>query len=368
MQPKRFLIVSDKFKYTFSSEQIGYLIAQKLQKSNNFAIKVLSVSDGGEGFITAIKQIVNLKFFRHTAYNPLLDPTQTFFAFSGDTAYIESAQTCGIELIPADKRNPMNTTSFGLGEQIKAAINNGAKKIYIGLGGSATNDAGIGMATALGWQFLDKYNRSVIPIGQNLQKVKKIIPPKFNKTYSVKIYAATDVDIFMTDKNGAAYTFAKQKGADYKEVKLLNQGLKNILNIATKTLKLYPKNIAGDGAAGGLGFGLRVFCNAQIISGSDYILNLLKINELIKNYDIIITGEGKFDAQSLNGKITGKICNFAQKHGKKAIVIAGISEFTAAPNCKIYPLFAENVDIQTAKALTEQQLDIVLPKIIAEIR
>lgn len=358
----KILISPDKFKFTFNAKQISFLIKNILQKVNpSFEITTIPVSDGGEGFLDFIESVKTVKQINTIVKNPLFQTINSYFLFdkNNKTAYIEIAKTAGLELLSEKDRNPANTTTYGLGEQILIAKNLEAKNVIIGLGGSATNDAGVGMATALGYNFFDKKGNKIIPIGKNLIKIEKI--KKAVKTEEFKhlnITAITDVDNFLFGKNGAAHIYAKQKGANNSEIIILDNGLQHFNNIILEEKKINLNKIKGAGAAGGLGAGIFYFLNGKIKNGSHYITKQANIEDYIKKSDLIITGEGKLDSQTLNGKIVYKISELAKKHNKKLIIICGYSELSINEiqklgNPEIIPIFNKKTSIPIAKKYTE---------------
>lgn len=364
----KILVVPDKFKFTFSSEEIGNFIKIPLIKLSH-QVETIPVSDGGDGFLESIEKNLFAKRIYHKSLNANFEEIETFFLLKEKTAFLEYSKTCGLALLAEHKRNPMNTSSFGFGLQINEALKHNISKIVIGIGGSATNDAGIGMANALGVRFFDKKDKQLKPIGKNLVDISKIdfsgIKGKFE---NVKVIVASDVKNPLYGKNGAAYSFAAQKGANQEDIRILDRGLRNFASVMHNTINIPFENMQGAGAAGGLGAGLICFLDAKIISGANFILDLYKIEEKIKNADLIITGEGKFDEQSLNGKITGEIIKLANKHKKKAIVIAGTSSITASnENYKIISLFDKSVNIDYAKAKTKKKINDVIIKLLNEI-
>ncbi len=350
----KILVISDKFKFTFSSVEINQLITKALQELNFQNIEQLPVSDGGEGFLDAIEFTnKNTKRIYHKSVNAVFEPIETYFLLDKNTAYIECAKTCGLSQLSENKRNPLWTSTFGLGLQIKEAIKHGAGKIIIGLGGSATNDAGIGLMNALGVRFFDKQGKELKPIGSNLIKIYKIdISNTFNKTNKTEFYCATDVTNLLYGKNGSAYVYAKQKGASEKDVELLDKGLRNFAKVVSKYSKKPLDSKEGLGSAGGIPASLFAFFDAKIISGADLLFKLYNLEKRISENDLIITGEGKFDNQSLQGKIVGKILDITKKYNKKNLVICGCTDFKTDTNFMIIPLFDCNVDLKTAKTET----------------
>ncbi len=359
------LIIPDKFKFTFSSDEIGKLIYRNIQKYINAQIEQVSVSDGGEGFLQSIEAAKKTKRIYLYASNAVLKPVETFFLLENNTAYLELAKTSGLDLLKAEDRNPMYTSSVGLGEQINQAIKKGAQKIIIGLGGSATNDAGMGMASVLGFSFLDKKENILRPFGANMININKIVlPANIESLRKINFLAASDVENYLFGKNGAAFSFAAQKGASKDEIIVLDKGLKNISAIWQKKYEKQETKVKGDGAAGGLSFAIRSFLNGKIISGTDFIFSLLDIENKIAKADIIISGEGKLDAQSFNGKIVGYIYNLTKKYNKRLIIIAGLNKIRSHySNLEIYSLFDSVLEMQSAK----RQTPVVVEKILSSI-
>jgi len=359
----RILIAFDKFKYTFSAEEITHIVAQLLD-SDKYTIWEVPLSDGGEGFLDVIKRYVSAQFIELKTYNAILEVITAPVLVAGRVAFIECANTCGIANLPADKRNPLFTTSFGLGIQIKKLLESeGVSEFYIGLGGSATHDVGIGMAAALGYRFIDVYKRELKPIGKNLIEINHIVFPKSFPS-GVKFTGVCDVRNPLLGENGAAYTFAQQKGAREYEIQLLEKGTKNISEKIRQYLKQNIGYGAFEGAAGGLGAGIKAFLRGKLISGAQFVFKLADIEHKIKNADVIITGEGRLDKTSFKGKLTGEIYKLAVKYHKKLIVICGsLYGDIDLPNLEIYPLFYEKVPISIAKKLTPQRIKLVMNNI-----
>lgn len=274
------------------------------------------------------------KIIREKVTGPLGEKITAEYGIGQDKEYgkfavIEMASAAGLVLVPENKRNPFFTTTFGVGELVKKALDKNARKIFIGMGDSATNDGGAGLAQALGVRFLDK-NKKVVKGtrqtgigGKDLLKIRYIdisgIDPRIEKT---EFIALSDVKNPLTGKNGASYVFSPQKGATQSMVKVLDRALSNYMSVIKKELNK-KINIQGAGAAGGLGAGLIAFLNAKIISGVDTIIKLTNLEEKIKNSDFVITGEGKLDEQTASGKVPVGIAKLAKKYGVPVIAIAG---------------------------------------------
>ncbi len=352
----KILIAPDKFKETFDAKKIASLISETLKSYGHDTI-VQPMSDGGDGFLDAIENKLDVIRIDSETFDPLMRKITTYFLFDpqNKTAYIELAKTGSLSLLAEEERNPFYTTTYGLGVQIKQALELGSGKIYIGLGGSSTNDAGIGMAAALGWQFLDARGRKLEPIGLSLPLITKFdVPSNLPKA---EIIACADVNNPLYGKRGAAQVYARQKGASRWQVDYLDNGLKHIALLIRETLKTEVANVPGSGAAGGTGAGIIAFLNGKIVSGARFVADLVEINKLIRQSDIVVTGEGKFDKQSLYGKVVGEIISRAANYGKPAVIVAGMCEHTQLQKqVKLICLFEEKQDIMTLKKLTPKVL------------
>jgi len=321
----KYLVAPDKYKGSFDALVASEIIKEAIVEVDKGAeVFQLPLADGGEGTLTALSKIFGAKIEELEVNDPLFRKIKSRIGFFEDKAIIEMAECSGLLLLKDEERNPLYTTTYGVGELIKYAISKEVKEIIIGIGGSATNDAGTGMLSALGMKFLDENGNELKPIGENLMKIKKIDDSEFLKdVYKVKFTVLCDVTNPLYGENGAAYVFAPQKGADENAVKLLDMGLRNFANVAKEYLGKDLSLSSGAGAAGGLGFALLAFLNAQYVSGIDYILSASRAEEHVKWADIIITGEGRFDRQSLSGKSTIGIARLGAKFGKMVIVVSG---------------------------------------------
>ncbi len=321
----KYLVAPDKYKGSFDALVASEIIKEAIVEVDKGAeVFQLPLADGGEGTLTALSKIFGAKIEQVEVNDPLFRKIKSRIGFFEDKAIIEMAECSGLLILKDEERNPLYTTTYGVGELIKYSISKGVKEILIGIGGSATNDAGTGMLSALGMKFLDENGHELKPTGENLIKIKKIDDSEFLKdVQKVKFTVLCDVTNPLYGENGAAYVFAPQKGADENAVKLLDEGLKNFANVAKEYLGKDISLSSGAGAAGGLGFALLAFLNAQYVSGIDYLLFASNAEEHVKWADIIITGEGRFDRQSLSGKSTIGIARLGAKFGKMVIVISG---------------------------------------------
>jgi glycerate kinase len=323
------LIVPDKFKGSISANDVCDAIEKGIYNVDPSILTTkIPLADGGEGSLTALENSIKFKRIYLEVKDPLFRAIKAFYGFINNTAYVEMASASGLQLLTKDEQNPMRTTSYGTGEIILDAVKKGVKKIYLFIGGSATNDCGIGIASALGYKFHDEFGNELKPIGKNLNKIKSIDNSLAISLESIEVNVLTDVNNLLYGKNGAAYVYAKQKGANEEEIKELDNGLVNIANVIETNFKIDVSKIHGSGAAGGVGAGAAVFCNAKIKSGIDSIMSLLNIENHIKMSDLVITGEGKLDRQTLEGKVVKGVMNLCKKNNKPLGIICGVSTLT----------------------------------------
>ncbi|QZY54425.1 glycerate kinase family protein [Crassaminicella profunda] len=323
---KKIVISPDSFKGTMDSIEVCNIIEKGIKNIiQNVKVIKIPIADGGEGTVDAFIHAVGGEKVKVKVKGPLWDEIEAFYGIlsDGETAVIEMASASGLPLVE-DRKNPMLTTTYGTGQLMMHALNQGCKKIIIGIGGSATNDGGIGMATALGAKFLDDMGNEIDLNGGGLKNLEKIdVSGITNKLQNCEVVAACDVDNPLFGLNGAAYVFSPQKGADEKMVKELDENLRNFAGILYRDLDIDVQNIQGSGAAGGLGAGLVAFAGAKLQSGIKIILDIVKFDEIILDADFVITGEGRIDGQSLRGKVPIGIAEKAVKYNVPVIAIVG---------------------------------------------
>ena len=321
------VIAIDSFKGSLTSTEAGKAIADEIQKHfPKCSTEIIPIADGGEGMLTVMLNTIGGKTQHLTAHNPCMERIQTSYGISadGNSAFIEMASISGLPLIRKEQQNPMETTTYGTGEIIRDALEKGCTRLIIGIGGSATNDAGIGMLQALGFEFLDKNQQPLGLGGKVLEKIAFISTQKVHPiTKNAHFIVACDVQNPFFGPNGAAAIYARQKGADDAMIEELDRGMQAfaqvILQETGKDISMTP----GSGAAGGMGGGLLAFLNAELRSGADLLLDLCQFETKIEEADIIITGEGRMDQQSLMGKIPGKILEAGKRKGIPVIAFAG---------------------------------------------
>lgn len=325
------LVAPDKFKGSLSAKEACAAIERGLLKSDSsLSIRHMPMADGGEGTSELLTEHSKGTLVSIKVSDPLFRKITASYGVSGDgsTAFIEMARASGLALLTKSERNPLKTSTYGTGELIADAINRGVEKIVLTLGGSATHDAGLGMAAALGAEFLNQKNEILSPTGENLIHLDKIQFDKFILTQKkLSFLVLCDVDNELYGENGAALVYAPQKGADEESVRLLDAGLRNFERVARHQCK-QEVNFKGAGAAGGLGAGAQLFLKAQFFKGIDFILQSLQTEEQIQWADLVITGEGKMDTQTLSGKVVMGVAQLATRYNKPVMAIVGKNELT----------------------------------------
>lgn len=302
----KFLFASDSFKGTLSSEKIIELLDRSAQKIFPGCETVgVPIADGGEGTVDAVIAVTHGEYRNMTVHGPLMELREsTYGEFHGDTAVIEMAAASGLPMVPVELRDPRRTTTYGTGELLKDALDKGYRKIAVAIGGSATNDGGMGAMRALGIRFLDEQGAELEGTGGDLIHVSRIdlsgIHPAVKET---EFTVMCDVSNPLTGKDGATYTFGKQKGGTPEILDALEAGMKNYADVILKETGVDVDQIAGAGAAGGLGAALCVFLNATLKSGIETVLDLMDFDQLLNGVDAVITGEGRIDWQSAFGKV-----------------------------------------------------------------
>lgn len=323
---QNFILVPDSFKGTLSAIEVCNIMKSSIKKLYKDAnIISVPVADGGEGTVDAFLYALGgekKSVWVSDAFNEQKILAH-YAMLKDDIAVIEMATCAGLPLVK-NRLEPDKTTTFGVGELIIDAVNSGAKKIILGLGGSATNDGGCGMASALGVKFKDEQDQEFIPTGGTLSQIYKIdMNNIYSKIKDVEFISMCDVDNPLCGRLGASAVFAPQKGADEDMVKLLDEGLAHLAKIIKRDLHIEVKDIKGAGAAGGLGAGSIAFLQSKLTKGIDVILDTIKFDELVSKADIVFTGEGKFDSQSLHGKVVMGVANRSQKYKTPVIVVTG---------------------------------------------
>lgn len=328
---KKIVVASDSFKGSFTSREISTIVSEAVSEVFPDCQTVcLEIADGGEGTIDALCRFLGGSRIEVSVSDPLGKPVVAEYAIvngpgEGPTAVIEMSKASGLPLVPERLRNPMLTTTFGTGELILDALGRGCKHFLIGIGGSATNDGGTGMLAALGWRFLDSDGNELPPVGASLGKIGSIDSSGKNPALDgCSFVTACDVDNPFCGPDGAAFVFAPQKGAGPEEVILLDKGLESFSSVILASTCVDVKEIPGAGAAGGLGGALLAFLGARLTPGAEMVLEAIGFDSLAEGADLVITGEGRMDFQTLKGKAPLCVLHHATRLGIPTVSLAGI--------------------------------------------
>lgn len=321
------VIAPDSYKGSLTAIEVAQAIQKGIKKVDTGIVTVLiPMADGGEGTVQSLVDASLGRIVELSVHDPLFRKIKSFYGIMGDgkTAVIEMAAASGLPLLAQGERNPMKTTSYGTGELIKDALDKGCTNIIIGLGGSATNDGGCGMAQALGVRFIDAIGKDIGFGGQELSKIQTIdISEIDRRIQSVQFIAACDVDNPLCGEMGASEVYGRQKGANDNDILTLDNGLAHFANLVKQQLNVDIKDIPGAGAAGGLGAGVMVFLNASLERGIDIVIKANHLSEKMNNTDLAITGEGRIDSQTAFGKTPFGVAQVAKQKGIPVIAIAG---------------------------------------------
>ncbi|MEG0878265.1 MAG: glycerate kinase [Oscillospiraceae bacterium] len=373
---KKIILIPDSFKGTMSSEEICDIMATSIKKAyTNAQITAIPVADGGEGSVDAFlcavggeKKYLNVK-------GPYFEEMSAFYGVidGGATAVIEMAACAGLPLVGDDK-NPCKTTTFGVGQLINAAVAEGCKKIILGLGGSATNDVGAGAAAALGVKFTNAEGKEFIPTGGTLCQVEHIdISGISNAVRSTEIITMCDIDNPLYGENGAAYIFAPQKGADDAMVRLLDDGLMHIAKVIKSDLGQDVAQLKGAGAAGGMGCGMVAFLGSRLQMGIETVLDTVGFNALLKDADMVFSGEGKIDSQSMRGKVVIGVARRTKKANVPLVAIVGdigdnIEAAYAEGVSAVFSINRVAVEYKHAKLRAKSDLALTMDNLLGFIR
>ncbi len=369
---KKAVLIPDSFKGTVSSTRVCELMAERIEKIfPGCAVQSIPVADGGEGsvdaFLTAVggekvtKQVTGPWFEQCSGYYGLID--------NGATAVLEMAAAAGLPMV-GDHKDPRGTTTFGVGELLADAARSGAKRLVIGLGGSATNDGGCGAAAAAGVKFYNAAGESFVPVGGTLKDIERIDmsmrDPAFDK---VEIVTMCDIDNPMYGETGAAYIFGPQKGADPEMVKFLDQGLRHLSEVIKRDVDVDVADMPGAGAAGAMGAGMVAFFGSRLQMGIETVLDTVEFDKAIADADIIFTGEGKIDSQSLRGKVVIGVARRAAKQDKPVIAIVGGADYDVDAAygegvTAIFPINRLPQDFSVLKEHSEENLGFAVENVL----
>ncbi|NLT95326.1 MAG: glycerate kinase [Clostridia bacterium] len=324
---KKIVIAPDSFKGSMSAMEVCDAVEKGIRAVlPTAAIVKVPMADGGEGTVETLVKATNGKIVKINVLDPLGNEVESKFGILGDgrTAVIEMALASGLTMVPLEKRNPLVTTTYGTGQLIKGALDYGCREFIIGIGGSATNDGGVGMAQALGVKFLDKNGQEIGFGGGSLRDLEHIdlgsIDPRIKES---NFKVACDVDNPLCGPKGASYVFGPQKGATPEMVKILDENLLHLAEVINRDVGVKVENEPGAGAAGGLGAGLMAFCNARLKRGVELVIEATGLEEKIKGADLVITGEGQMDFQTAHGKTPYGVAQVAKKYNIPVVALVG---------------------------------------------
>ncbi len=322
----KMLFAPDSFKGTMSSEHIIELLSQAAKKYfKDCEIIGVPMADGGEGTIDALVSVMKGRYESLKVIGPMEEPTEARYgAIGDDTVIIEMAEASGLTLVPENKRNPLEATSYGTGELIKHVLDRGYKNIFLTVGGSATNDGGMGAADALGIQFFDKEGKRLKPIGKNLIKIDRIqTEAMIPGLKDANITIMCDVKNPLVGKDGATYVYGEQKGGTPDQLELLEEGMKHYAAIMKEQFGKEISTRQGAGAAGGICVPFITFTKARIASGIETVLQIINFDTLLDGVDLVVTGEGRVDWQSAFGKVLAGVGNACKARSIPVIAIVG---------------------------------------------
>ena len=346
------VVASDSFKGCLTSIQVADAVEKGIHVHwPDCQVMKLAVADGGEGTIEALLTTMGGRNVKVKVQDPLGRPIEAEYAILKDgTAVIEMSKASGLTLLHLSERNPLHTSTYGTGQLIADALHKGCRKFLIGIGGSATNDAGTGMLEALGYRFLDAEGNVLKGVGRSLEAIMTIdTSAAIPDLKSAEFIVACDVDSPFHGLKGAAHVYAPQKGASPEMVDFLDNGLKHFADIIKGTTGKDISDMPGAGAAGGLGGAFKAFLNAELRKGADMVLDAIGFDEIIKDADLVITGEGKIDSQTLNGKLPSAVAQRASARNIPVMAICGRTEVESLPCfASICPVTPQEMPLEQA--------------------
>ncbi|KAK2956640.1 putative Glycerate kinase [Blattamonas nauphoetae] len=370
----KIVLVPDSFKGTMSSIEVCDIMEASIKKHfANAQVVALPVADGGEGTVDCFLSAMGGSRIVRTVKGPYNEPLESFYGIvdNGQTAVIEMAAASGLPLV-GDNKQPDKTTTFGVGELIIDALERGCQRIILGLGGSCTNDLGCGMAAAVGVTFTNKDGASFIPTGGTLCEIAHIDKSKVDpRLSSVSIEAMCDIDNPLFGERGAAYIFSPQKGANPEIVKFLDDGLRAASEVIKQDLHVDVSDMRGAGAAGGMGGGVVAFLGAELKMGIEAVLDTVHFSTIAQDAQLVLTGEGKLDTQSLRGKVVVGVGQRAQKLGVPVVAVVGDAEDVDVTHCGVKAVFTINrraVPFEIARKTSKQDLSATMDSIMALVK
>ena len=367
------VVAPDKFKGSLTAPEVCQVVTRGIKRFDSSAqVTSIPLADGGEGTLDLLISLLALETVQLTVSNPLFRPVRAYYGKKGSTAYVEMAKASGLVLLAEEERDALRTTSYGTGELIRHAIAQGATEVYVLIGGSASSDAGIGMAQALGYQFLDADGHAVPPAGGSLIKVETIVSDgRLPSLERVSVRVISDVDNPLYGPRGAAHVYGPQKGASPEAVALLERGLVNIADRIRAFTGRDVRNISGAGAAGGFGAGAVAFLSAELLPGIDTIMNLCGVRPAIQQADLVISGEGKVDNQTLHGKVVKGVGDVCREYDVPLGVVCGTLEADEAALRKLgvwraYAVREAGMLLADAMARTQERVETLACRLARE--
>ncbi len=368
----KYLLVPDSFKGTMSSMDVINIMDKTIRKHDKEAhIHSIPVADGGKGSVDAFLYALGGERIEVTVKGPYDHPISSFYGLvdQGKTAVVEMAAAAGLPLVE-DNKNPLKTSTYGVGELIVHALEKGVDKIILALGGVPPNDGGCGMASALGVRFLNSLGEVFIPVGGPLKDISKIDLSELDeRLQNIQVTTMCDIDNPLYGPNGAAYIFGPQKGATPSTLPLLDDGLRHLAKTVKNDLDLDYAHVPGSGAAGGMGFGSMVFMKAKLQMGIEAVLDAVDFDQLLNQVDYVFTGEGQFDSQSLRGKVVIGVARRAKKKNVPVIALVGQirGPLDEAYDLGVTSMFSINTkaeDFSVSRFSSKENLENVMENII----
>lgn len=368
---KKVILIPDSFKGSISSSEICSIMEKSIKKHfPSTQVISLPVADGGEGSVDAFLQAIGGNRIEIEVSGPYGKPINSFYGvLKNSTAIVEMAAAAGLPLV-GENKSAAKTTTYGVGELINHAVEAGYKKIVVGLGGSCTNDGGCGAAAAMGAVFKDSNGNKFVPTGETLSKIHSIDTSEISRRLSgVEIVSMCDIDNPLCGLTGAAHVFGPQKGADEEEVNLLDKGLENLAEVVKRDLKLDIKNLPGSGAAGGMGGGMVAFFASELKMGIEVVLDTVEFDSLLEGTDMVFTGEGKIDSQSLRGKVVIGVARHTKKFNVPLVAIVGDIEdpIDKAYDMGVSAVFSTNrlaKPFSEVKAFSKRNMELTMDNIM----
>ena len=377
MQPLKFVLAPDSFKESMSAKEVCDAMEKGIRRIFTDAICLrVPMADGGEGTLEALVDATGGEKTIREVTGPLGEPIKAAYAILGDgkTAVIEMAKAAGLELVPPEKRNPLYTTTYGVGELIQAALNQGVKRLVIAIGGSATNDVGVGMLQALGASFKDERGKEIGFGGLEVGRIEQIDLTHFDQRLAeVTIEVACDVTNPLTGPKGASYIFAKQKGANKEEIKQLDAALHHFAEVVKNQLGIEIDQVQGAGAAGGLGAGLVGFCGGKLMPGIDLVVKYSELEKKVDGANYIFTGEGSIDTQTQYGKTLTGVAKVGKANNIPVIAFGGrlmtpIDELYKLGISAAFSITPEAMTLEKALASGEMNMIVAVENICRILR